>query len=82
MYSQTAAKGKRHAVKLTASHNIVAHISVFFVVKARSQNDAFMIGDGEDVMTELNRVIMQRKKKGWTRDKCLKADKNYALCNR
>ena len=34
--------------------------------------DAFMIGDGEDVMTELNRVILQRKEEGWTREKCLR----------
>ena len=33
--------------------------------------DAFMIGDGEDVMTELNRVILQRKEEGWSREKCL-----------
>ena len=33
--------------------------------------DAFMIGDGEDVMTELNRVILQRKQEGWSRSKCL-----------
>ncbi len=33
--------------------------------------DAFMIGDGEDVMTELNRVILQRKQQGWGREKCL-----------
>ena len=34
--------------------------------------DAFMIGDGEDVMTELNRVILERKKNGWPREKCLR----------
>ena len=34
--------------------------------------DAFMIGDGEDVMTELNRVILERKEKGLSRDTCLK----------
>ena len=34
--------------------------------------DAFMIGDGEDVMTELNRVILQRKEEGWSREKCLR----------
>jgi len=34
--------------------------------------DAFMIGDGEDVMTELNRVILERKEKGYSREKCLK----------
>ena len=34
--------------------------------------DAFMIGDGEDVMTELNRVILARKENGWTRKKCLR----------
>ena len=34
--------------------------------------DAFMIGDGEDVMTELNRVILRRKEEGWTREKCLR----------
>ena len=34
--------------------------------------DAFMIGDGEDVMTELNRVILERKEKGLTRSQCLK----------
>ena len=34
--------------------------------------DAFMIGDGEDVMTELNRVILERKEKGQTREECLK----------
>ncbi len=33
--------------------------------------DAFMIGDGEDVMTELNRVILRRKKEGLTRKQCL-----------
>ena len=35
--------------------------------------DAFMIGDGEDVMTELNRVILERKEKKWSRTVCLKA---------
>ena len=34
--------------------------------------DAFMIGDGEDVMTELNRVILERKEKGLTREECLR----------
>ena len=34
--------------------------------------DAFMIGDGEDVMTELNRVILERKEKGMTREECLR----------
>ena len=34
--------------------------------------DAFMIGDGEDVMTELNRVILERKEKGLSRAQCLK----------
>ena len=34
--------------------------------------DAFMIGDGEDVMTELNRVILERKQKGLSREQCLK----------
>ena len=34
--------------------------------------DAFMIGDGEDVMTELNRVILERKEKGLSRAECLK----------
>ena len=34
--------------------------------------DAFMIGDGEDVMTELNRVILDRKEKGESRETCLK----------
>ena len=33
---------------------------------------AFMIGDGEDVMTELNRVILERKEKGLSRAECLK----------
>ena len=33
--------------------------------------DAFMIGDGEDVMIELNRVILQRKQEGWSRERCL-----------
>ena len=33
--------------------------------------DAFMIGDGEDVMTELNRVILRRKQNGMTRRECL-----------
>ena len=33
--------------------------------------DAFMIGDGEDVMTELNQVILERKRKGMTRRECL-----------
>ncbi len=34
--------------------------------------DAFMIGDGEDVMTELNRVILERKEKKLSRESCLK----------
>ena len=34
--------------------------------------DAFMIGDGEDVMTELNRVILDRKEKGKSRQECLR----------
>jgi len=34
--------------------------------------DAFMIGDGEDVMTELNRVILERKEKCMSREECLK----------
>ncbi len=34
--------------------------------------DAFMIGDGEDVMTELNRVILERKEKALSREQCLK----------
>ena len=34
--------------------------------------DAFMIGDGEDVMTELNRVILRRKEEGISRENCLK----------
>ncbi len=33
--------------------------------------DAFMIGDGEDVMTELNRVILERKEKKLSRRECL-----------
>ena len=34
--------------------------------------DAFMIGAGEEVMLEVNRTIMARKKNGWTREQCLK----------
>ena len=34
--------------------------------------DAFMIGDGEDVMIELNRVILERKVNGLSRDECLR----------
>ena len=34
--------------------------------------DAFMIGDGEDVMTELNRVILERKQSGLSRAECLR----------
>ena len=34
--------------------------------------DAFMIGDGEDVMTELNRVILDRKQRRLSRAECLK----------
>ena len=34
--------------------------------------DAFMIGAGEEVMLELNRVILDRKEQGWTREECLK----------
>ena len=33
--------------------------------------EAFMIGDGEDVMTELNRVILERKEKGLSRQETL-----------
>ena len=33
--------------------------------------DAFMIGAGEEVMLELNRVILDRKEQGWTRAECL-----------
>ena len=34
--------------------------------------DAFMIGAGEEVMLEVNRVILNRKEEGWTREECLK----------
>ena len=34
--------------------------------------EAFMIGDGEDVMTELNRVILERKEKGLSRQETLR----------
>lgn len=34
--------------------------------------DAFMLGDGEEVMTELNRVILERKEKKLTRMQCLR----------
>ena len=34
--------------------------------------DAFMIGDGEDVMTELNRVILERKQNHESRASCLR----------
>lgn len=34
--------------------------------------DAFMIGDGEEVMTELNHVILERKEKGLSRIECLR----------
>ena len=34
--------------------------------------DAFMIGDGEDVMLELNRVILERREKGLSRAECLR----------
>ena len=34
--------------------------------------EAFMIGDGEDVMNELNRVILERKEKGYSRKECLR----------
>lgn len=34
--------------------------------------DAFMIGDGEEVMTELNRTILRRKELGKSREWCLK----------
>ena len=35
--------------------------------------EAFMIGDGEDVMTELNRVILTGRERGWTRKQILRA---------
>ena len=34
--------------------------------------DAFMIGAGEEVMLEVNRVILDRKEQGWSRETCLK----------
>ena len=34
--------------------------------------DAFMIGDGEDVMTEFNRAVMESRKAGETRAECLR----------
>lgn len=34
--------------------------------------DAFMIGDGEEVMLELNEVILQRKTEGISREECLR----------
>ena len=34
--------------------------------------DAFMIGAGEEVMLEVNRVILDRKIHGWSREECLK----------
>ena len=34
--------------------------------------DAFMIGAGEEVMLEVNRVILRRKQEGRTREECLK----------
>ncbi len=34
--------------------------------------EAFMIGDGEDVMTELNRVLLERKEKGLSREETLR----------
>ena len=34
--------------------------------------EAFMIGDGEDVMTELNRVILQGRQAGWSRKRILR----------
>ncbi len=34
--------------------------------------DAFMIGAGEEVMLEVNRTILARKEKGWSRAECLK----------
>ncbi len=34
--------------------------------------EAFMIGDGEDVMLELNRVILRRKQEGLSRAECLR----------
>ena len=34
--------------------------------------EAFMIGDGEDVMTELNRVILQGRQAGWGRKRILR----------
>ena len=33
--------------------------------------DAFMIGAGEEVMLELNRVILEKKERGWDRKQCL-----------
>ncbi len=34
--------------------------------------DAFMMGDGEEVMLEVNRVILERKEQGLSRQACLK----------
>ena len=34
--------------------------------------DAFMMGDGEEVMLEVNRVILDRKQQGFSRQECLK----------
>ncbi len=34
--------------------------------------DAFMIGDGEEVMLELNKAILRRKTEGLTREECLR----------
>ena len=34
--------------------------------------DAFMMGDGEEVMLEVNRVILDRKEQGFSREECLK----------
>ena len=34
--------------------------------------DAFMMGDGEEVMLEVNRVILDRKEQGLSREACLK----------
>ncbi len=34
--------------------------------------DAFMMGDGEEVMLEVNRVILDRKEQGFSRQECLR----------
>ena len=34
--------------------------------------DAFMMGDGEEVMLEVNRVILDRKEQGFSREECLR----------